>query len=115
MNVRVSVYGHNADIHDRVTKRKGSFDKTISSIKKMQKAGIEVRTAVIIMNENEDYTSEIEEFISSLGSHGYDTIRQTTYRTQHKHAVKGIDVLKKRYQCHTDFSTSRKEFELLVG
>ena len=110
-NIRVSMYGHNANIHDRITNRQGSFAKTLCNVKKMQSAGIPVKIAVILMHENESYASDIESFISSLGSHGYDTIRQTTSGVQLKHAIENKQILSERYQCYPDFSVKKKEFD----
>lgn len=112
VNVRVSLYGHNAELHDSITQRAGSFDKSVANINKMLNIGIPVKVAVILMRENEKFSSEIEEFISSFGSHGYDTIRQTTSGKQFNHAINNPDILSKRYQCYPDFSASRKTFEL---
>lgn len=112
IHVRVSIYGHNANIHDRVTQKKGSFVKTITNIKKMQEKNIPVQLAVIIMNENESYISDIRNFASSFGSYGYDTIRKTTFGTQLSHGIKNVSVLSKRYQRKPEFTTSPKSFNL---
>lgn len=110
-NIRVSIYGHNSDVHDGITGCKGSFDKTVCNVKKMQEIGIPVNIAVVLMHENEKYATEIEAFISSFGSHGYDTIRQTTFGTQHKHSIKNVKILSDRYQLKPDFSVKMKEFD----
>ncbi len=109
-NIRVSLYGHTAKIHDAITNRPGSFEKTIKNISLLQTHNIPVTIAVIIMDLNEKYTNEIEAFIAQMGSHGYDTIRQTTSGQQLKHAVSRTDVLKPRYQYKALFNTSRESF-----
>lgn len=108
--IRVSLYGHTANIHDAITKHPGSFEKTIKNISLLEAHNIPVSIAVIIMDLNEKYTNEIEAFITQMGSHGYDTIRQTTYGQQLKHAVSRSEVLKPRYQCKASFNTSRESF-----
>ena len=55
IKVRVSIYGHNSETHDRITTKQGSFNQTIANIKKMLSKGIEVSPAVTIMKENENF------------------------------------------------------------
>lgn len=57
--IQVSLYSHNADDHDKVTKLKGSFDRTIIGIKEAVKAGIFVSGACIVTKENMNYLEDI--------------------------------------------------------
>ena len=77
INVRFSLYGHTAQIHDAITQIDGSFEKTVINVKRLLKLKIKVSPAVIIMRNNQDHIDEIKAFIESLGLKymGYDVIR----------------------------------------
>ncbi len=52
VDLAFSVYGSQADVHDAVTRRPGSFAKTIESIRWALNAGLAVRAGVIEMPSN---------------------------------------------------------------
>lgn len=111
-SVRISIYGPNAEIHDGVTGRKGSFDRLVSTVKKLVAKGIRVTPAVIIMRENEDHLEQTQHFIESLGikPNGYDVIRNTMPGKKNSHYVTKTELLRPRYQCRPSFKTSYDEF-----
>ena len=63
VNVAVSVYGMNSNIHDQVTRTSDSFSKTVSNLKKMVAKGIQIRIGVIGMSINEEYINETVSFL----------------------------------------------------
>ena len=113
-SVRVSLYGHCPEIHDKVTNYKGSFIKTERGLKLLKEYDIPTRIAVIIMDINEDYTENIKNYIESIGHKygGYDTIRQAYGGNQISHCVESLDVLKVKYQTEPRFKTDRDAFEM---
>lgn len=99
-SVRVSLYGHNAEIHDKITQVEGSHSRTEQAPKVLNNEKIPTTIAVIIMRENEDYIQQIKAYVNSLNYlyKGYDTIRITSPYLN-KHALTRIDVSQKR--CYT--------------
>jgi AdoMet-dependent heme synthase len=65
--VDVSVYGPSAPIHDRVTKQRGSFARTLASIERLRTAGLHVQMAVPLMRTNIAHFDEILALARSLG------------------------------------------------
>jgi len=61
--VATSFYGPTAEIHEQVTRVKGSFQKTLRTIKKLVSRGIKVRIGVIVMKANQDYVKETISFL----------------------------------------------------
>lgn len=61
-SVQVSLYSTEPKIHDSITQVKGSFERTLSSIKKLQSAGIEVIIAVSVVKQNVESIIEILRF-----------------------------------------------------
>ncbi|SEP44121.1 radical SAM/SPASM domain-containing protein [Propionispora vibrioides] len=62
-----TIYAASADIHDRVTGNQGSFDKTMTAIKKILAAGIPLRIASILMKANETEAQNIIQLCRELG------------------------------------------------
>lgn len=52
--VQVSVYSTNPDVHDKVTKKRGSLLKTLSAIEQLQSNGIDVQIACPVMQQNKE-------------------------------------------------------------
>ncbi len=113
IHVRFSLYGHCHEVHDTVTNRQGSFDKTIANVKKMINHKIDLYPSVIILKENELYIKEIKDFIESLGLEykGYDVIRPACYGNQDAHMPTIPDVLYSKHQLYAHFKASREYFE----
>jgi len=65
--IHVSIYSANADIHDRITGLRGSWNKSTSAIKAMLGAGITVRIKCPLMNMTVGGVDEIKHFARSLG------------------------------------------------
>ncbi len=75
--VATSFYAGNANIHDSITNRKGSFDRTVQNIKRVVDAGLRIRAGVIVMDINRDETDAAVQLLRSLGVEnvGFDHVR----------------------------------------
>ena len=75
--VAFSIYCDTAEVHDRITGRGGSFDRTIAGIRALVELGIPTRAAVIVMGENAAYVGETMELLERIGvdTMGTDVVR----------------------------------------
>lgn len=113
INVKFSLYGPNEEIHERITKVKGSFNNTISSIDYLKKENINVGVAIIIMKENEKYLEQTKEFVESklhLKYSGYDIIRPSYINDNIEHRITDSRLLTKRYYTEPRFNISKYKF-----
>lgn len=111
VKVKVSIYGHNADLHDKITQNKGSFEKLYSNIKTLINNNIEVTPSVIIMKENQNYINDIEIFIKEMGLkwNGYDIIREVGCGKNKQHCV-SKEIMNFKIRTKPSFSTSKEFF-----
>lgn len=65
--IQVSLYSMNPDIHDTITNRKGSFNRTRSSIELLVENGITVTLSCPVMKENCESVSAIQTYAAKLG------------------------------------------------
>lgn len=65
--VHVSIYSSDATIHDSITRVRGSFVKSVATIKKMLDVGITVRIKCPLMNMTADKISGIKDLARNLG------------------------------------------------
>lgn len=68
-SAQVSIEGPTGEIHDRITKRQGSFDRTINGIRLLQDAGIPVHTNTTLSKHNIEHAKEIILCAKKLGLH----------------------------------------------
>ena len=66
-NLAFSLYSHDSLTHDLITQRKGSWAKTLASIKKCLYLYIPFRVGIVVMEENKEQLSETRDFLYSLG------------------------------------------------
>lgn len=111
ISIKVSLYGHNGEIHDNITKISGSFNKTISNLELLYNEGVKTSIAVIIMKENEVYLNEIMDFIKAkkFRFNGYDVIRGKIGTEQFKH-IPNKEVIKKKCITEPNFIADKKFF-----
>lgn len=111
-SIRVSVYGHNAEIHDKITKQKGSFESNKRGLQLLKENNIPTSIAVVIMKENEKYIANIKEYIINMGHkyNGYDVIRPSCITDKKDHSITDIKVLSSRYNTKPEFWTSNNSF-----
>ena len=62
VKVVTSIYSNNEEIHDKITGHIGSFDKTVSNIKRLRKLNVFVKANIVIMKYNCDNISDIMKF-----------------------------------------------------
>jgi radical SAM protein with 4Fe4S-binding SPASM domain len=54
--VQISVYSHRPEVHDAVTKIRGSFERTLAAVRHLKTAGLKITLANIVMQRNKaDY------------------------------------------------------------
>lgn len=111
-NVRVSIYGHDKELHDKITKQKDSFIKSKKALQLLKKYEINTTIAVVIMKENEKYLQEIKDYIKSLGHiyNGYDVIRPSCITDNKEHSISNLKILENRYSTKPEFWTSQSSF-----
>lgn len=111
--VKFSLYGHNAEVHDKITQIDGSFNKLVNTVKRLIEYNVRVDIAVVAMRENQDYQNEIREFIHSLNInyHGYDVIRNVFGGKQSEHTPDNIEIIKRSTFSEPSFYTSKVRFD----
>jgi MoaA/NifB/PqqE/SkfB family radical SAM enzyme len=67
VHIAASFYSADREVHERITKRKGSYDRTIEGIKRILGAGLDLRVGIIEMEENEGQAPLAKEFLIGLG------------------------------------------------
>lgn len=70
--VATSIYADSAIIHDKITRQRGSFDKTVNAVKKMRARQIKVRSAMVVSRYNENVIGETTEFMNNLCGYRLD-------------------------------------------
>jgi MoaA/NifB/PqqE/SkfB family radical SAM enzyme len=65
-NFLIYIYGHNKEIHDSITGKKGSFDKTIKGIHNLLEAGADVSFYFVLNGLNYKYLDEIMSFLDGF-------------------------------------------------
>lgn len=78
VKVATSVYAPTASVHDGITKRTGSFARTVESISNLLARGIEIRVGVIEMEANEHLVDATRSMLNELGVEniGGDRVRR---------------------------------------
>jgi len=66
-SIAVSFYSDREETHEKITGVKGSFDRTISGIKKALAAGIRVRAAIVKFEQTEEETAGAEQLLRAIG------------------------------------------------
>ncbi|OPJ57784.1 radical SAM protein [Clostridium chromiireducens] len=66
VKVITSIYSNKAEIHDKITRKDGSFNITISNIKKLKEFGVYVKANSAVMSYNFNDISEIQDYIYEL-------------------------------------------------
>ncbi len=113
IRVKISIYGPNADIHDKVTTVKGSFDKLVATVQRLKDKSVDVTSSIVVMKENEEYIDQTVEFVKSIGMNfkKYDVIRNVYGGTQSEHTPVSKKALDVAYFKKPNFWTSEEQFE----
>ena len=67
--IQISVYSHRPEVHDAITKVRGSFERTIKAIRFMREQGLKVTIANVLMTWNRHDSDGVQELAVSLGAH----------------------------------------------
>lgn len=67
VHVAVSFYSDDDKIHDAITKRRGSFDRTVANLRRMVSAGLPIRAGIIEMQENAGHGEKARQFLEGIG------------------------------------------------
>lgn len=113
IKLKISLYGHNSQIHDSITTISGSFDKLLKNINFFLEKNVDISIAVTLMKENEKFAKEIEEFILSLkiSQYKFDVIRQVYCGTQYEHNPTDANILNYCKRTQPSFKTSKEKFD----
>lgn len=76
VRLATSVYGSEAEEHDSVTTRRGSFSRTVSNLERAQSLGLAVRTGVVAVSERQN----LPETVNFLGRAGVTSVRTDRMR-----------------------------------
>lgn len=66
--VQISVYGTTAEIHEKVTRKPGTFNKSINAAKWLIERGIPVRLVNVVQQVNYEDAFKFKDFAKSLGA-----------------------------------------------
>lgn len=67
VKVAVSFYSDNAETHDAITRRRGSFERTVANLHRLLRAELPVRAGIIEMQENQGHGERAREFLEKVG------------------------------------------------
>lgn len=113
IEVKVSIYGHNKEVHDAITQVDGSFDMLIKNTSYLVENEVKVYAAVVVMKENENCFEELIDFVknSHLIYTRYDVIRNVFGGTQNEHTVTDKSIICKVMRNKPNFKTSKTNFD----
>jgi AdoMet-dependent heme synthase len=66
--VQISVYSHRADVHDAITKVRGSLQRTVSAIRFLTACGLKVTIANVLMRQNAADYHGVRALATELGA-----------------------------------------------
>jgi radical SAM protein with 4Fe4S-binding SPASM domain len=77
IKVAVSIYAKRPEIHDMITTKRGSFERTMRTVRRLKERGVQPRFALTVMKHNQDYLEETMEFLKEMGNPtpGFDLVR----------------------------------------
>ncbi|MBI1863908.1 radical SAM protein [Candidatus Woesebacteria bacterium] len=70
LNVAVSLYSHDPQIHDSITQTPGSHSRTVQNLKSLKLAGVKTRVEIVIMKQNQNTIEETQILIKDIGFSG---------------------------------------------
>lgn len=113
IRVKMSLYGHNAEVHDHISQTRGSFNKLENAIHFFKSNNVDVNVAVVLMKENQNYVDEIKEYIDSLEIvvDKFDVIRNVYGGNQDEHTPDRIDILEQSKYSRPQFFAIKSRFQ----
>lgn len=78
INIAVSLYSTNREIHDKITRTRGSHKKTMEALERLKEAKVPTRVETILMKQNEESAEMTQKLVDKMGfSHKrLDVLRQ---------------------------------------
>jgi radical SAM protein with 4Fe4S-binding SPASM domain len=67
ISVSTSIYSKRPEIHDQITRVKGSHTRLLANCRKLEKKGVNVRYCILVMKHNQDVVDETMAFLKELG------------------------------------------------
>jgi AdoMet-dependent heme synthase len=67
--VQISLYSHRAEVHDAITKVRGSLDRTLAGIRVLRAQGVKVSVANVLMKSNSNDSEAVRHLASEFGAH----------------------------------------------
>lgn len=67
VQVATSFYSDEPQVHDKITKRPNSFNRTVNGIKRIIEVGLPIRVGIIEMEENRGHSSNAQRYLEKLG------------------------------------------------
>lgn len=116
MEIKISLYGPNSEVHDKITKVKGSFNVLIKNIELLKEKGIVPTIAITLMKENEDYYLEIEKLLEKINikKFKFDVIRKVFDGQQDKHYPENNKIRNLVKRTSPYFLVKKKTFNINV-
>jgi MoaA/NifB/PqqE/SkfB family radical SAM enzyme len=86
----IPIYGHMPMVHDSITKKKGSFIKTMEGINNIYQSGQKVSFQCLITRENQTYLKEFFYFLSGLKFSDFCRVGIPYYKNDYKEFRKSL-------------------------
>ncbi len=67
-HVQISIYSHRAEVHDAITKVKGSLERSVAAIRMLRERGVRVAIACVLMRPNFGDFGGVRELAVGLGA-----------------------------------------------
>ena len=67
VSVRVSLYSHRSEVHDKITGQPGSFERTKRGILRLKSEGVKTEVAMIVLRDNRDDVDGLRLLVEGLG------------------------------------------------
>ena len=67
INIAVSLYSRDPDVHDKITHTPGSHKKTMAALQMLKATGVPTRVEIVLMRPNEKSVDETQAFVKEMG------------------------------------------------
>lgn len=67
LNIAISLYSDDENIHDNITQTSGSFKKTKRTLELLKNAGIPIRVETVLMSQNQSTIESTNKFVQQMG------------------------------------------------
>ncbi|MEO7044752.1 MAG: radical SAM protein, partial [Ferruginibacter sp.] len=67
LNIAVSLYSNEEEVHDQVTRTPGSFKKTLKTLERLKLCGVPTRVETVLMKQNEHTIENTNKMIEDMG------------------------------------------------